>query len=329
MQGDPLPDHSFPDTPLSSPWDVAWFPAWREVAVAMAGNHQVWSFDPLTSRISLRAGTTSEGLVDGELASAWFAQPSGLAAAVDGTTLWLVDAETSSLRRIRNGVVHTEIGTGLFDFGSVDGDAAQAMLQHPLGVAVLPDSSVAIADTYNGAIRRFDPATRTVSTLITGLAEPSALVAFGDHLIVTETNAHRLSRVRVPERALQVSGDRMQSQRPVLEAASGSFGVAVDFVPPAGQKLDARYGPATHLVVSASPPELLAAGAGGGPEMVRQIVLSEEVSEGVLHVSVRAASCDSGGVEFPACHVHQQDWGVPVEISDDGVNVLTLPLAAH
>ena len=69
--------------------------------------------------------------------------------------------------------MHTAVGQGLFDFGHVDGPAAQALLQHPLGVAVLPDGSVAVADTYNGAVRRFDPATGEVTTLATGLAEPS------------------------------------------------------------------------------------------------------------------------------------------------------------
>ena len=71
------------------------------------------------------------------------------------------------------------MGQGLFDFGHRDGPADQALLQHPLGVTVLPDGSVAVSDTYNGAIRRFDPTTREVSTLATGLREPSdAVVEF-------------------------------------------------------------------------------------------------------------------------------------------------------
>jgi hypothetical protein len=46
----------------------------------------------------------------------------------------------------------------------------------------------------------------------------------------------------------------------------------------------------------------------------------------VLHIAARAASCDADGGEGAACHMHQQDWGVPVRISTDGVAVLTLPL---
>ena len=326
MQGDALPDHSFADTPLSSPWDVVWYPAWREVAIAMAGNHQIWSFDPIANRLSTRAGTTAEGLIDGEMADAWFAQPSGLAAGIQGNTLWFVDAETSSLRRIRNGVVHTEIGQGLFDFGFVDGSAEQALLQHPLGCCVLPDGSVAIADTYNGAVRRFDPQASKVTTLIDGLAEPSGLVALGEYLLVVEANGHRLTRIRLPDDALVHQGDRLRTQRPTLDVKRGTLAIEVMFTAPPGQKLDDRYGPATHVAISASPPELIAEGAGTGPELRRLVVMSDDISEGVLHVSARAASCDEESVAFPACHVHQQDWGVPVVVTDEGTALLELPL---
>ena len=84
--------------------------------------------------------------------------------------------------------------------------------------------------------------------------------------------------------------------------------------------------------MSASPPELLTAGAGAGPELTREIKIADlrasGVEQGVLHVSVRAASCDdSAEVEFPACHVHQQDWGVPIILSDNGDTELALMLA--
>jgi len=292
----------------------------------MAGIHQLWSFDPVSSRISVRAGTTNEGLVDGKLASAWFAQTSGLAVSLDGATLWLVDAETSSLRRVHNGVVHTEVGEGLFDFGLVDGDAAQAMLQHPLGLAVLADDSVVIADTYNGALRRFDPGTRQLTTLAKGLAEPSGVVAAGEHVLITETNAHRVSALRVPDAILETDAHRMQRPRAPLSVRPGKFDLTVAFAAPAGQKLDDRFGPATHLMVSASPEGLLADGAGSGVDLNRTLEFATGVPSGVLHVSVRAASCDTDDAQYPACHVHQQDWGIQVEVSDTGTDELTLPL---
>ncbi len=329
MQGDPLPDQAFADTPMSSPWDVAWLPAWSEVVIAMAGNHQLWSFDPLTGRLTVRGGTTQEGLVDGSLDEALLAQPSGLAASSGGGTLWFVDAETSSLRRVTNGVVHTEIGSGLFDFGHVDGPAAEALMQHPLACCTLADGSVAVADTYNGAIRRFDPVTREMSTLVADLSEPSGLTVAGSELVVVESSAHRVTRVRLPDEVMVVKGKGMQSQRPPQAMRPGPAKVEVTFAPPPGQKLDDRYGPSVYLTISATPPELLEEGAGSTAALTRLILLNGDVRSGLLHVSARAASCDDGDAEFPACHVHQQDWGVPVEISEDGVNLLTLPLAAH
>ncbi|NEE49727.1 alkyl hydroperoxide reductase, partial [Streptomyces sp. SID8455] len=70
---------------------------------------------------------------------------------------------------------------GLFDFGHRDGAASQALLQHPIGVTALPDGSVAISDTYNHALRRYDPATDEVTTLATDVREPSdAVLVDGD-----------------------------------------------------------------------------------------------------------------------------------------------------
>ena len=170
------------DQPLSTPWDLAW---WGDrLVMAMAGTHQLWQWVPGTSigasTVGVLAGTTNEGLRDGPAEQAWFAQPSGLAVSHDGLRLWVADSETSALRSVvRDGddlVVETHVGTGLFDFGHRDGPAGEALLQHPLGVTVLPDGSVAVSDTYNGAIRRYDPVSGLVTTLAQGLSEPSDAV---------------------------------------------------------------------------------------------------------------------------------------------------------
>ncbi|MET9655947.1 NHL domain-containing thioredoxin family protein [Streptomyces sp. NPDC006510] len=315
---------------LSSPWDVAWFA--DRLWIAMAGVHQLWSYDPATQTVRVAAGTTNEGLVDGPADEAWFAQPSGLATSADGERLWVADSETSALRYIeRDGTgfaVRTAVGTGLFDFGHRDGPAGQALFQHPLGVTALPDGSVAVCDTYNHALRRYDPASGEVTTLATDLREPSDAVLVDGDLVVVESARHRLTRLRLPEEAVRVADRAHRTQRAATEIAPGTLRLDVVFQAPAGQKLDTRYGPSTRLLVSATPPELLADGAGPGTDLVRDLVLSEGVTEGVLHVSAMAASCDDDPAnEYPACHVHQQDWGVPVRVSAEGTARLPLVLA--
>ncbi|GAQ53843.1 NHL domain-containing thioredoxin family protein [Streptomyces acidiscabies] len=310
---------------LSSPWDVALFGG--KVWIAMAGVHQLWAYDPVTGTVAVAAGTTNEGLVDGPGAQAWFAQPSGLAAT--GDRLWLADSETSALRWVDpDGDVHTAVGTGLFDFGHRDGAADQALLQHPLGVTALPDGSVAISDTYNHALRRYDPATGEVTTLATDLREPSDAVLVGDDLVVVESARHRLTRLRLPEEAVRVEAVAHRTQRAATEVSAGKLQLDVVFQAPAGQKLDTRYGPSTRLLVSSTPPELLLSGEGAGTDLARVLELNPAVAEGVLHVSAMAASCDDDpSIEYPACHVHQQDWGVPVRLVEGGTDRLPLVLA--
>ncbi|GGZ82577.1 NHL domain-containing thioredoxin family protein [Streptomyces echinoruber] len=324
MQGRPTSGPAR-EVDLSSPWDVAW---WRgRVWIAMAGVHQLWAYDPDGETVAVMAGTTNEGLVDGPGEQAWFAQPSGLAATPD--RLWLADSETSALRWVdADGAVHTAVGTGLFDFGHRDGDAQQALFQHPLGVTALPDGSVAVSDTYNHALRRYDPATGQVTTLATDLREPSDAVLAGDDIVVVESARHRLTRLRLPEEAVRVEGVAHRTRREATEVAPGAVRLDVVFQAPPGQKLDTRYGPSTRLLVSATPPELLLKGEGAGTDLSRALELNPDVPEGVLHVSAMAASCDDDPAnEYPACHVHQQDWGVPVRLTADGADRLPLVLA--
>jgi len=293
----------------------------------MAGVHQLWAYDPAEETVAVAAGTTNEGLVDGPAGEAWFAQPSGLAATPD--RLWLADSETSALRWVGlDGTVHTAVGTGLFDFGHRDGAAEQALLQHPLGVTVLPDGSIAVSDTYNHALRRYDPATGEVTTLATDLREPSGAVLVGDDIVVVESARHRLTRLRLPEEAVRVEAVAHRTRRAATEVAPGELRLDVLFQAPSGQKLDTRYGPSTRLLVSATPPELLLAGAGADTALSRTLELDPSVPEGVLHVSATAASCDDDpDNEYPACHVHQQDWGVPVRLTGTGTRRLPLVLA--
>ncbi|XAS71842.1 NHL domain-containing thioredoxin family protein [Micrococcaceae bacterium Sec5.1] len=325
---------------LSSPWDVVWSAKLQRVVIAMAGTHQIFAFDPVTNQVSILAGSGLEGLLDGAAEDAWFAQSSGLAIDADDN-IWVADSETSSLRRLvlnESGVtVETAVGQGLFDFGFRDGDASEARLQHPLGVTVLPDGSVAIADTYNGAVRRYDPATKNVSTLARGLAEPSDVVVVNHGnseplLVVVESNKHQLVLVPIPKEAQQVDEGASQTHRPKSPVTPGILELAVRFKAPTGQKLDDRWGDPTQMKVSSTPPELLVSGGGTSVGLLRTIELSPDVPEGILHITARAAACDgpeTADGEIPdhaACHLYQQDWGIPVILQADGESELVLDL---
>ncbi|HEY4557661.1 MAG TPA: NHL domain-containing thioredoxin family protein [Enteractinococcus sp.] len=331
------------NTSLSTPWDVQYSEAEGLAIIAMAGTHQLFSYDPVTKELAIYAGTALEGLLDGPADEAWFAQSSGLSVDADGT-LWVADAETSAVRYVipstktdtKKPEVGTVVGTGLFDFGFRDGNPDEARLQHPLGVTNLPDGSVLIADTYNHAIRRWAPETRNpdgttkaaeVTTVARDLEEPSDILVETDtegnavSIVVVETNAHQLVRISVPEKFLHVDEGAMQVQRPPTKLVAGEVPINIAFSAPKGQKLDDRWGDPTQLTISSTPENLLLEGEGRETGLTRQLKLNPDITEGVLHVTARAAACDGEpGQPIPdsaACHLYQQDWGIPVTIHTD------------
>lgn len=161
---------------LRSPWDLAWDGA--RLYVAMAGSHQIWSYDPRApGLIGPFAGNGRELRIDGPAATAAFAQPSGLALA-EGV-LYVADSEISTVRAIedldaKQPRVRTVCGSGdLFGFGDGDGVGDEVLLQHPIGIAA-GDGALYVADTYNHKVKRVDPATGRCETLF-GSVEPERL----------------------------------------------------------------------------------------------------------------------------------------------------------
>jgi sugar lactone lactonase YvrE len=212
------------ETALASPWDLTVHDGllW----IAMAGTHQLWTYDPRTGMVEPRAGSGAEALHDGPLATAAFAQPSGITS-LDGL-LYVADSEASAIRRVDPSAdrVRRLIGRGLFEFGDVDARADSVRLQHLLGVCATREegaSVVYLADSYNDKIKRLDPETRVVETLLGGaghglvdgpfeaaeLWEPGGLSLAGRRLYIADTNNHA---VRVADldartvRTLQLEG---------------------------------------------------------------------------------------------------------------------------
>ncbi|HUV71698.1 MAG TPA: thioredoxin-like domain-containing protein [Clostridia bacterium] len=192
-------------TALNSPWDVGQTGGY--LYLAMAGAHQIWSLRLADNWLEVFAGSGGENIVDGNLAAAQLAQPSGLS--IVGKQIFFVDSEASALRVIdlQKDTLETLIGSGLFEFGYRNGPFKYALLQHPLGLFATEDE-VYLADTYNHAIRRADLKTQTISTLIgrqkeaqvcligdraceeVPLFEPNDVFLFEPFLFIADTNNH-------------------------------------------------------------------------------------------------------------------------------------------
>lgn len=182
-------------TALRSPWDLAIVNG--TLYVALAGSHQIATL--VDEKLELFAGTGQETLTDGARLKAAFAQPSGLA--TDGKDLFVLDSETSSVRKIElaTAAVSTLVGHGLFVFGDKDGPGDKARLQHPVGLAY-GGGALWVADTYNSKVKRIDPTTGATKTIVGGadhaqLFEPAGLAFDGGRILVADTNRDRIVRI--------------------------------------------------------------------------------------------------------------------------------------
>ncbi len=184
---------------LNSPWDVV--VANDKLYITMAGSHQLYVLNFKNNHLYAFVGSGDEGLHDGPLLNADLAQPSGIA--FGANKVYFTDSESNAVRTAdidpKLGRVKTIVGTGLYDFGDMDGSLSKAFLKHPLGVAVAGDK-IYVADTLNHKIRTIDLKTKMVSTLWgSGKAgnavgdypqfnEPNGIALYGNNIFIADTN---------------------------------------------------------------------------------------------------------------------------------------------
>lgn len=179
---------------LSSPWDLELKE--RSLYIAMAGVHQIWALDVTTRELRIHAGTGGEDIRDGPSLGALLAQPMGLTSL--GDRLYFADSESNGIRWTdvgTGGETGTVVGTGLFDFGDVDGIGDEVRLQHSQGVASHRDGRLLVADSYNDALKWVDPAARSATRWVGGLSEPGGVTCAAKYVYVADTNAHRVVAV--------------------------------------------------------------------------------------------------------------------------------------
>ena len=146
-----------------------------DIALAQSSLHQVFLKDACTGIFKLIGGTGARGSSGdgGPALDATFDAPRGTAIDVAGNVL-VADPAAQVVRRIgTDGRITRVAGTGEAGFSGDGGPATWARLRRPTSVAVDDRGRIVIADAGNHRLRRVDPTTGVITTLLgTGLEAP-------------------------------------------------------------------------------------------------------------------------------------------------------------
>ena len=204
-------------TGLNSPWDVLLLPGTDQLAIAMAGPHQIWKYDISSGEVSVWAGSGVENILDGSLPAARFAQPSGLA--TDGKNLFVADSEVSAVRAIRLAkdapLVQTIVGGRASSTSATSTARGRRSGSSTASAWPIGDGKLYIADSYNNKIKVCDPKTRIRQdlrwatprparpTIPPGSTSRAGLSLAGTTLYVADTNNHKIRTVDINSGAVK------------------------------------------------------------------------------------------------------------------------------
>lgn len=157
---------------LASPLGLA-VDRWHNIYVADTLNHRIRRIDAHTGRIETVAGTGKPGFFNdgGHADMAGLKGPTALKFDRFGN-LFIADTGNNRIRMLTpKGYLHTVAGTGRKGFDGDNIKAKNTALNHPTGLAFSSKGDLLIADTGNNRIRRLDPKTGLLSTVV-GRGEP-------------------------------------------------------------------------------------------------------------------------------------------------------------
>lgn len=185
---------------------IALDPAGRTIHIADLKNRRVRNVDRSTGIVETVCGNGQRGVpVDGSQAkNSPLIDPRAVASDADGN-LYVLERGGHALRVVRpDGTIRTVAGTG--EKGFHDGAALESRFASPKHICCDPVGRVYIADDLNGAIRRYDPSTELVSTILgrgigdarIELLHPHGVRWHKGWLYVLDTGQHRVIKVRCP-----------------------------------------------------------------------------------------------------------------------------------
>jgi len=148
---------------FNNPAGLALLPDGR-VLVVDEINYRIRVLSADLQQVSTVAGDGGQGHRDGAAAQARFNNPAGLALLPDGRVL-VVDQSNHRIRILSADLQQVSTVAGDDEQGHQDGAAAQAQFNQPIGLALLPDRRVLVADEGNSCIRVLSADLQQVSTL--------------------------------------------------------------------------------------------------------------------------------------------------------------------
>ena len=199
------------------------------IYVADTMNHCIRRVDTNGNVTLYAGGPTESGFRDGALTEARFYEPCGLYLSPEGE-LYVADSANHCIRKISNGAVTTIAGapgepdrnTGYPQGGYIDGGNESARFHFPRALAMLPDGSLAVADSMNHAVRKVT-AWETRTLVGNGLADqyyasaenlkltrPEGLCADGETLYISDSLNNRVVAVPLTGRILEGRPSRGQ-----------------------------------------------------------------------------------------------------------------------
>jgi DNA-binding beta-propeller fold protein YncE len=169
----------------------------RRLFIADVADHRVHAVDLATGAMSVFAGT-GNGSHAGDGGPAIEADIFGARAVAlaPDDSLYVMERQGSSIRRICNGIIETIAGTGARGYDGDGGPARQAVFDAPKEMAVDPAGNIFVVDTENHVIRLIDAQTSIVTTIATGLARPHGAVVGPDGAVYTgDSENHRVCKL--------------------------------------------------------------------------------------------------------------------------------------
>lgn len=182
---------------------VALDPACSTLYLADLTNRRIRAIDLQTQTVRTVAGNGKKGVPrDGAIATdSPLVDPRGVAADSQGQ-VYILERGGNALRVVRSdGSIYTVAGTGAV--GTHDGPGAQAAFKGPKHLCIDDQDRVIIADAENHLIRRFDPASGMVSTIlgngqgtpVVKLNRPHGVCVYQGALYVADSYNNRILRV--------------------------------------------------------------------------------------------------------------------------------------